>query len=100
MREALQLRDEDLRRWHWGADIFDAGMVSLVRETARTLGIASFDLQAGRPRRPHIAKVAPAAMIFTPCRDGIYPQQSRARRPRRVPGIVVLANAVLARAER
>ena len=95
---AMRIFDE----WHWGADIFDAGMVSLVRETARTLGIASFDLpsQAGHDAY-HIAKVAPTAMIFTPCRDGItHNNREHADLDATVPGIVVLANAVLARAER
>lgn len=95
---AMKIFDE----WHWGADIFDAGMVSLVRDTARALGIASFDLpsQAGHDAY-HLARVAPTAMIFTPCRDGItHNNREHADLEATVPGIVVLANAVLARAER
>ena len=49
-----------LDEWHWGADIFDQSMVGLVRNTARDLGIQTFDLpsQAGHDSY-HIAKIAP-----------------------------------------
>ena len=94
----MTLADE----WHWGADIFDAGMVSLVRDTARRLGIPTFDLpsQAGHDSY-HVAKLAPTAMIFTPCRDGItHNNHEYASMEDSVPGVTVLLHAVLARANR
>ncbi|MBL8382877.1 MAG: Zn-dependent hydrolase [Burkholderiales bacterium] len=88
--------------WHWGADIFDAAMVSLVRDTARALGVPTLDIasQAGHDAY-HIAKVAPTAMIFTPCRDGItHNNREHAGLEETVPGINVLLHAALARADR
>lgn len=89
-------------QWHWGADIFERGMVALVRDTARALGIRSLDIasQAGHDAY-HLARVAPTAMIFTPCREGItHNNREHADLAATVPGVEVLANAVLARAER
>jgi N-carbamoyl-L-amino-acid hydrolase len=91
-----------LDEWHWGADIFDASMVNLVRDTARALSIPSFDLpsQAGHDSY-HVAKVAPAAMIFTPCKDGItHNNHEDTALEDTVPGVTVLLHAVLARANR
>jgi N-carbamoyl-L-amino-acid hydrolase len=91
-----------LDEWHWGADIFDQSMVSLVRDTARELGISTFDLpsQAGHDSY-HIAKVAPTAMIFTPCRGGItHNNDELTTLEESVPGATVLLHAVLARANR
>jgi N-carbamoyl-L-amino-acid hydrolase len=88
--------------WHWGADIFDRDMVSLVRDTARRLGHASLDIpsQAGHDAY-HIARVAPTAMIFTPCREGItHNNHEHADLSTTMPGVEVLAHAVLARADR
>jgi N-carbamoyl-L-amino-acid hydrolase len=88
--------------WHWGADIFDKQMVALVRDTARELNIPSFDLpsQAGHDSY-HVASIAPAAMIFTPCRDGItHNNHEFASKEESAPGVNVLLNAVLKRANR
>ena len=89
-------------QWHWGADIFDAGMVALVRDTAKKLGIPSLDIasQAGHDAY-HMAKVTPTAMIFTPCRDGItHNNHEHAGIEQTWPGIKVLLHAALARANR
>lgn len=88
--------------WHWGADIFDAGMVALVRDTATSLGVPTLDIasQAGHDAY-HIAKVAPTAMIFTPCREGItHNNHEHAALEETVPGINVLLHAALRRANR
>jgi N-carbamoyl-L-amino-acid hydrolase len=99
-RSHCEIRVAD--QWSWGADIFDAGMVTLVRDTARALKIPSFDLpsQAGHDSY-HIAKVAPTAMIFTPCHDGItHNNHEFASMEDTAPGVNVLLHAVLARADR
>ena len=73
-----------------------------MRDTARSLGIASLDLpsQAGRDAY-FVARVAPTAMIFTPCTDGItHNNNEHATLERTVPGVNVLANVVLKRAQR
>jgi N-carbamoyl-L-amino-acid hydrolase len=91
-----------LDQWTWNAELFDKECISLVRDTARRLGIASLDLpsQAGHDAY-HVARVAPTAMIFTPCKDGItHNNNEHATLERTVPGVNVLLNAVLARANR
>jgi len=89
-------------QWSWGADIFDASMVALVRDTAKRLNIPTFDLpsQAGHDAY-HIATIAPTAMIFTPCRDGItHNNHELTTLEETVPGVRVLLHAVLERANR
>jgi N-carbamoyl-L-amino-acid hydrolase len=89
-------------QWNWGADIFDQGLVSLVRDTAKRLNIRTFELpsQAGHDAY-HIAKVAPTAMIFTPCRGGItHNNRELTTLEETIPGMTVLLNAVVARANR
>lgn len=95
---AMKIFDE----WHWGADIFDRDMVALVRNAARLLGHASLDIasQAGHDAY-HIARIAPTAMIFTPCREGItHNNREHADLATTMPGVEVLAHAVRARADR
>jgi N-carbamoyl-L-amino-acid hydrolase len=97
-RSRCEMRVAD--QWHWGADIFDASMVALVRDTARALGIPTLDLpsQAGHDSY-HLAKLAPTAMIFTPCKDGItHNNNEYASMEDSAPGVTVLLHAVLARA--
>jgi N-carbamoyl-L-amino-acid hydrolase len=89
-----------VEQWTWNAELFDKECIALVRDTARRLGLASLDLpsQAGHDAY-HVARVAPAAMIFTPCKDGItHNNNEHASLERTVPGVNVLANVVLARA--
>ena len=77
-------------------------MNGLVRDTARWLGIASLDLpsQAGHDAC-FVARVAPTAMIFTPCTEGItHNNHEHATLERTVPGVNVLANVALRRAQR
>lgn len=105
LREAAARSHCEMRiadEWKWGADIFDQTMVSLVRDTAKALGIPTFDLpsQAGHDSY-HVAKVAPTAMIFTPCRGGItHNNHELTTLEETVPGVTVLLHAVLARANR
>ncbi len=99
-RSHCEMRVTD--EWHWGADIFNSEMVSLVRDTARGLNIPTFDLpsQAGHDSY-HVASIAPTAMIFTPCKDGItHNNHEYASKDESVPGVRVLLHAVLARADR
>ncbi len=91
-----------VEQWSWGADIFDQSLVGLVRDTAKHLGIKTFDLpsQAGHDAY-HIATVAPTAMIFTPCRGGItHNNHELTTLDETIPGVSVLLHAVLARANR
>jgi N-carbamoyl-L-amino-acid hydrolase len=88
--------------WTFGDERFDPGCIALIREAARSLGIATMDIasQAGHDAY-HLSKVAPTAMIFTPCRSGItHNNNEHADLARTVPGVNVLLHAVLARANR
>jgi len=88
--------------WTFGNERFDPQCVGLIRDGARRLGYPALDIasQAGHDAY-HISKVAPMAMIFTPCRDGItHNNREEADLSRTLPGVNVLLHAVLARAMR
>lgn len=88
--------------WGFGVFSFDDGLIGLLRETAARLEIPTMDLrsQAGHDAY-HVARVAPACMIFTPCRNGITHNEAEdiALEPT-LPGVNLLLHAALARANR
>jgi N-carbamoyl-L-amino-acid hydrolase len=87
-------------QWGFGGLEFDLGLVALIRDTARRLGVPSIDIrsQAGHDAY-HMAKVCPAVMIFTPCRGGIsHNEKEDIDIERTIPAVNVLLNAVLERA--
>jgi N-carbamoyl-L-amino-acid hydrolase len=89
-------------RWVFGDERFDPECVGLLREAAARLGVPTLDLasQAGHDAY-HIAKVAPMAMVFTPCAEGItHSNNERAELAYTAPGVNVLLHAVVARADR
>jgi beta-ureidopropionase / N-carbamoyl-L-amino-acid hydrolase len=88
--------------WQFGSERFDPGCIRLIREAAQRLGVAHRDIlsQAGHDAY-YISRIAPTAMIFTPCRDGIsHNEAEHADRDTTVPGVNVLLHAVLDRANR
>ena len=105
MAECARRANVDMRiveQWTWNAELFDPECIALVRDTARRLGLGSLDLpsQAGHDAY-HVARVAPTAMIFSPCKDGItHNNKEHADLERTVPAVNVLANVVLERANR
>ncbi|WP_420393562.1 Zn-dependent hydrolase [Acuticoccus sp.] len=93
---------EVVERWCFGGDIFDDGCVALLREAADRLGHAHLDLlsEAGHDAY-NIATVAPTAMVFCPCRDGItHNEAEHCDKATTIPAVDVLLHAVLARADR
>ncbi|MDA4184988.1 M20/M25/M40 family metallo-hydrolase, partial [Escherichia coli] len=51
---------------------FDATLVNAVRNGARQLGLSEMDVISGAGHDAvYLARVAPTAMIFVPCKDGI-----------------------------
>ncbi len=89
-------------QWVFGDERFDPDCIALLRDAARGLGVPTLDLysQAGHDAY-YISKVAPTAMIFTPCAGGItHNNNERAELARTEAGVNVLLNAVLARADR
>jgi N-carbamoyl-L-amino-acid hydrolase len=88
--------------WQFGSERFDPGCIRLIREAAEHLNVPHRDIlsQAGHDAY-YISRIAPTAMIFTPCRDGVsHNEAEHAELDYTVPGVNVLLHAVLARANR
>ena len=76
--------------------------IRTLTEAAQRLGVRHRDIlsQAGHDAY-YVSRIAPTAMIFTPCRDGIsHNEAEHAEEDYTVPGVNVLLEAVLARANR
>ncbi|MFO1081452.1 MAG: Zn-dependent hydrolase [Reyranellaceae bacterium] len=88
--------------WSWGTELFAPECIELLRTTARELGLPFREMrsQAGHDAYA-VATMAPTAMIFTPCADGISHNVNEAiELARSVPGANLLLNAAVARANR
>ena len=93
---------EIVTRWEFDGANFDADLIELVRAKAEELGAPHKKLlsQAGHDAY-HIAKVAPTAMLFSPCKDGItHNEEEDIELARTEPAVNVLMHAALARANR
>jgi N-carbamoyl-L-amino-acid hydrolase len=79
---------------------FDAECVGAVRAAAGALGLSHRDIVSGAGHDAvYVARVAPAAMIFVPCKDGISHNEIEDAAPADLAaGCDVLARAMLARA--
>jgi N-carbamoyl-L-amino-acid hydrolase len=87
-------------RWGFGGFAFDAGLIGLIREAAAEIGAPTMDLksEAGHDSY-HLASICPAAMIFTPCKDGITHNEAEdTTLADQLPGANVLLRVALARA--
>jgi N-carbamoyl-L-amino-acid hydrolase len=69
----------------------------LLRDSARTLGFSSTDIASGAGHdAAFVARIAPAAMVFIPCRDGKSHAPEEWAEPDAVAaGAAVIAEAVL-----
>lgn len=93
---------EILDVWNWGGDIFAADLVDQIRANSRALGYRTKDIlsQAGHDAY-FVARHAPTAMIFAPCKNGItHNNLELCTRDDLEPGLNVLLQSVLARADR
>ncbi|MFM7532344.1 MAG: M20/M25/M40 family metallo-hydrolase, partial [Rubrivivax sp.] len=79
---------------------FDTELAALVREGARRGGHSHQDIVSGAGHDAvYVARTAPAAMIFVPCKDGISHNEIEDARPEHLAaGADVLLHAMLARA--
>ena len=87
--------------WKSGHAPFDAACIDLLRETVKDLGLPFREMpsQAGHDAYS-VARVVPTAMIFTPCVDGVTHNVGEdIELARTVPGVTLLANAVVRRAD-
>jgi N-carbamoyl-L-amino-acid hydrolase len=97
-----QVEMEIVESWQFGSERFDPELVDLVRRTASRLEAPSLDMlsQAGHDAY-YVSRVAPTAMIFTPCERGIsHNERESCTLDDCVPGANVLLHAVLERANR
>jgi N-carbamoyl-L-amino-acid hydrolase len=88
--------------WSWGSELFAPDCIELLKSTARELGLPYREMrsQAGHDAYA-VATMAPTAMIFTPCFEGISHNVKEAiELTRSVPGANLLLNAAVARANR
>lgn len=88
--------------WSWGSELFAPECIELLKTTARELGLPYREMrsQAGHDAYA-VATMAPTAMIFTPCFEGISHNVNEAiELTRSVPGANLLLNAAVARANR
>ncbi len=91
----------DLREiWHFPATPFDPACIAAVRDAAETRGYAHRDIVSGAGHDAlYMARVAPTAMIFVPCTDGISHNEIEAAKPDDLAaGCQVLLDAMLRRA--
>jgi N-carbamoyl-L-amino-acid hydrolase len=84
------------------AQPFDLDCVDLVRQGAARLGYSARDIVSGAGHDAvYVARQIPAAMIFTPCKDGLSHNEAESIEPQEAEaGAQVLFEAVLARANR
>jgi len=76
---------------------FDPALLAGVREGARELGLDALDIVSGAGHDAvYLARVAPTAMIFVPCKDGISHNEIEDARPEHLEaGCNVLLRAML-----
>jgi beta-ureidopropionase / N-carbamoyl-L-amino-acid hydrolase len=93
---ACDLRQVD----QFAASRFDPQCVAAVRGAAQSCGYTHRDIVSGAGHDAiYIARVAPTAMIFVPCKDGISHNEIEDARPEHLEaGANVLLQAMLARA--
>jgi N-carbamoyl-L-amino-acid hydrolase len=79
---------------------FDPALIDSVRAGARAIGMAALDVVSGAGHDAvYAARVAPTAMIFIPCKDGISHNEIEDAKPEHVTaGADVLLRAMLDRA--
>lgn len=83
--------------WHCPPTVFDAGCVAAVREAARAADLPAREIVSGAGHDAlYVARVAPTAMVFVPCRDGISHNEAEYASPEAcAAGAEVLLRAAL-----
>jgi beta-ureidopropionase / N-carbamoyl-L-amino-acid hydrolase len=81
---------------------FDPALIELVRAGATQAGLSKMDVVSGAGHDAvYVARTAPTAMIFVPCKDGISHNEIEDAKPEHLQaGANVLLHAMLARAGR
>jgi N-carbamoyl-L-amino-acid hydrolase len=86
--------------WHFPATPFSADCIAAVRDAAKARGYSHRDIISGAGHDAlYMARVAPTAMIFVPCADGISHNEIEAAAPDDLAaGCQILLDAMLRRA--
>ena len=94
---ALGLSGAVKKIWDQPPTQFDPGCIAAVRRAAATSGFSSREMISGAGHdAAYVARVAPAAMIFVPCRDGISHNEAEfSSKEQCAAGAQVLLQAVL-----
>lgn len=96
----LRLETDFREVWYSPAVRFADECVSAVRTAAEELGLSSRDIVSGAGHDSmYLARVAPTAMVFVPCKDGISHNEAEYAKPEDLAaGCDVLLRAILERA--
>jgi N-carbamoyl-L-amino-acid hydrolase len=86
--------------WYFPPVAFDAERVAAVRRATEAAGLSHRDMVSGAGHDAcYVARVAPTAMIFVPCKDGLSHNEAEHAEPEHlIAGCDVLLRAVLERA--
>ena len=97
-RHNVQVEIKDVQ--HFPPTPFDPGLVGKVRESAARRGLPAMDIVTGAGHDAvYMASVAPTAMIFVPCKDGVSHNEIEDAKPEDLEaGCNVLLDAMVARA--
>ena len=93
----LGLGAESKRIWEQAPIAFDAACVAAVRHAAEVSGFSARDIVSGASHdAAYVSRVAPTAMVFVPCRDGISHNEAEfSSKEQCAAGAQVLLQAVL-----
>jgi beta-ureidopropionase / N-carbamoyl-L-amino-acid hydrolase len=97
---SAQVEVEVKEFWYFAPTRFDADCVAAVKRAAAAQGYPAMDIISGAGHDAvYMARVAPTAMVFVPCADGISHNEIEDAKPEDLAmGCTVLLNAMLERA--
>ncbi len=100
--ERANVDAEVVQTWEFGNEVFDDACIALVKGAADELQVPYQEMlsQAGHDAY-HMTRVAPTALLFSPCKEGItHNENEHIELGYTTPSVNVLLHAVLARANR
>ena len=91
-----------VQTWEFGNEVFDEDCIALAKNAARELQVPFQEMlsQAGHDAY-HMTRIAPTALLFSPCKEGITHNENEHIEPEyTIPAVNVLLHTALARANR
>ncbi|MEM7227111.1 MAG: Zn-dependent hydrolase [Pseudomonadota bacterium] len=100
--EKAKVEIEVVSRWRFGDEVFDPELIATLKAAAEAQDVPWREIQSQAGHDAYnMTKITPTALIFTPCKDGItHNEGEHIELDYTLPGVNVLLNAVLARADR